>query len=803
LNPITHHLLAWSKAVKVSSLNRKLLRDLWRLKSQGLAIAGVVAAGIAVMVTIFGTLTALSLSMDVFYDRYRFADVFASLKRAPNSLEARLSAIDGISSLETRIVVSVPLDLDGMAEPATGRLISVPEGRNPIINGIDLRRGRLVAPNRPSEVVVSEPFATANDLILNDTISANINGKKRQLTIVGIALTPEYIYALGPGELMPDNSRFGVLWMGRKALAAAFDLDEAFNDVVATLRRDAQTDHVLERLDSILKPYGGIGAYARKDQVSHFFLNNELTQLRAMGTIMPPIFLGVAAFLLNIVITRIVTTEREQIGLLKAFGYTDWEVGLQYLKLVLVLVGAGLVMGLAVGYWLGGGMIGIFGDYYKFPLLSYRVEPQVFSLAAFVSILAGTVGGLGAVRQAVRLSPAVAMAPPMPTVYRRSLVSTLFSRFNVSQPTRMIFRHVTRWPLRTALTITGIAFSVAILVSSLFFLDTVQHVMSVMFFEKDRQTLTVSFVEPRAGTVEEEIRRLPGVLATQPVRSVSARLHAGTRTERTGINGIVTHANLSRLLDTNINPVEPPPGGLALSGLLAKKLGVGVGDIVRVEVMQERRPLKDLPVVQIVEEYIGSSAYMSLDAVNRLMLEGPTVTGIHVLADRNRVDELYQHLKETPAAAGVMITTAALDSFQTTMESTVYVQIAVFVAFATLIAFGVTYNSSRIALSERARALASLRVLGFTRGEVTYILLGELGIQALIALPVGCVLGYGLALLMSPMLNTDMYSFPMIISDSTYGFSVTVVAVSAIVCGFLVKRRVYNFDLVSVLKTRE
>ena len=803
MNPVARHLLTWSMTVKISPLNRKLLRDLWRLKGQGLAIAAVVAAGIALMVAIFGSVAALTLSMNAFYENYRFADVFASLKRAPNSLETRLRAIDGIANLETRIVVSVPMDLEGMAEPATGRVISIPEGRSPAINGVDLRRGRPVEFGRSSEVMISEPFALANDLTLGDTVAATINGKKRQLKIVGIALTPEYIYAMSPGELMPDDKRFGVLWMGRKALAAAFDLDEAFNDVVATLRRDARPGYVLERLDDILKPYGGLGAYERKDQMSHFFLTNELTQLEAMGGLMPPIFLAVAAFLLNIVITRIVTTEREQIGLLKAFGYTDWEVGQQYLKLVFVLVGLGLIMGVLGGNWIGQAVMGLYNEYFKFPLLAYRVEPQVFFAAALVSILAGAVGGLGAVRQAVRLSPAVAMAPPMPTTYRRTGFGALFSRLKISQPTRMIFRHVTRWPMRTGLTITGIAFAVAILVSSLFFMDTVQHVISVMFFEKDRQTLTISFVEPRAATVEEEIRHLPGVLATQPVRSVSVRLHKGILTERTAITGIVTHANLNRLLDTNINPVEPPPGGLALSEHLATKLGVGIGDMVRTEVMQERRPVKDLPVVQIVEEYMGLTAYMSLQAVNRLMLEGPTVTSVHVLADKNDVDALYQRIKNMPVVAGVSLTTAALDSFQTTMESTMYVMIGIFVALATLIAFGVAYNSSRIALSERARALASLRVLGFTRAEVTYILLGELGIQTLIALPVGCLLGYGIALLMSPSLNTDMYSFPLIIADSTYGFSVTVVAVSAIICALLVRQRVYKLDLVSVLKTRE
>ena len=803
MNPITRYLLRWSKAAKVSSLNRKLLRDLWRLKSQGLAIAGVVAAGIALMVAIFGCVAALNLSMNLFYERYNFADVFVSLKRAPNSLETRLKSIDGIANLETRVVVGVPMDIEGLAEPATGRLISIPEGKNSQINAIDLRHGRLLEAGRSSEVIVSEAFATANSLQLGDTVSATINGKKRDLQIVGTALSPEFIYAMSPGQIMPDDKRFGILWMGRESLAAVFDLDEAFNDVVVTLRRDARPGYVMERLDDILRPYGGSGAYERKDQISHFFLQNELTQLEAMGGLMPPIFLGVAAFLLNIVTTRIVTTEREQIGLLKAFGYTDWEVGRQYLKLIFVLVGIGLILGLLAGEWIGQSVMQLYNQYFKFPLLAFAIEPGVFLGAAFVSVIAGAAGGLNAVRQAVNLSPAVAMAPPMPTTYRRSTISAIFARYSISQPTRMIFRHVTRWPMRTGMTIIGIAFAVAILVSSLFFLDTVNHVISVSFFEKERQTLTVSFVEPRARVVEEQIRHLPGVLATQPMRSVSVRLYNGTLTDRTAISGIATHANLNRLLDTNIKPLEPPPGGLALSEGLARKLDVGVGDTLRVEVMQERRPVKDIPVVQIVEEYMGLSAYMSLEAVNRLMLEGPTVTGVHVLADSAHVDELYSRIKNIPAVAGVALTRATLNSFQTTMENTMYVQIGIFVAFATLIAFGVTYNSARIALSERARALASLRVLGFTRAEVTYILLGELGIQTLIALPLGCVLGYGIALLMSPALNTDMYSFPLIIADSTYGFSVTVVAISAIICGLLVRKRVYHLDLVSVLKTRE
>lgn len=796
-------LLRWSQRVSVSALDRKLLRDLWRLKGQTLAISSVVAAGVALLVGTYGCLAALQLSKDVFYERYRFADVWASVKRAPETLHEKLEQIPGIATVETRIAADVTLDLETMPDPARGRIISLPEGKHPLLNDIDLIEGRLVAYGRPSEVLVSQAFAAAHGLKIGGTISANINGKKRKLDIVGIALTPEYVYALSPGQIMPDDKRFGILWMGRKALAAAFDLDEAFNSVTATLLHGAIEADVLQRLDDLLKPYGGVGAYGRKDQISDFFLTNELAQLASSGAVAPPIFLAVAAFLLNIVVTRLVATEREQIGLLKAFGYTDWDVGLQYMKLVACIVGLGLGLGLAGGVWFGGGMTSMYTAFFKFPLLEYRVNTGVFASAALVTIIAGVIGGVGAVRQAVKLSPAVAMAPPVPTTYRRTRLSAWFERFRITQPTRMIFRHVSRWPARTAMTVAGIAFSVALLVASFFFMDSVGKVIDVYFFQAERQTMTVSFVEPRNASVEEEILRMPGVLATQPLRTVAARLRHGPFTKRTGVNGIVSNADINRLLNSDEKPINPPLGGIALSNHIANELHVKVGDTIAVEVLQERRPIVELPVTEIVKQYMGFSTYMHIDAMNRMMREGHVVTGIHVLADSRFVDDLYTRLKNTPMVAGVAQTTASLKSFQETMDQTMYVMIGFYIAFSSLIAFGVAYNSARIALSERARALASLRVLGFTREEVAYILLGELGIQTLLALPVGCLFGYGLAFIMSPMLKTDMYDFPFIINDPTYGVSVLVVTIAAVICGLMVRRRVYKLDLVSVLKTRE
>lgn len=789
--------------IRIDALNRKLLRDLWRIKGQALAISMVMACGIALMISSFGTVTVLEESMNAFYDRTRFADVFATLKRAPDSLKEDIERIPGVSIVETRVIAAVNLDLPNMAEPATGQLLSLPERGSPLLNDVIILNGRYPSSQRPNEVAVTDAFANAHGLTVGDSFKAIINGNKRSLEIVGLGMTPEYIYALGPGSLMPDDKRFGVMWMGRKALAAAFDLDGAFNSVTMALQLGASEEEVIRRLDVLLEPYGGVGSYAREDQLSNFFLVNEITQLRTSGAVFPPVFLLVAAFLLNVVVSRIVATEREQIGLLKAFGYNDLEVGWVYLKLVLILVLVGLVMGIALGMWMGGGMITMYTTYYKFPLLDLGIDPGVFTSAAIISLIAGMVGGLGAVRQAAKLSPAVAMAPPVPTSYKAGALSRFFAQFTISQPTRMIFRHVTRFPVRASMTIIGVAFSVALMIMSLFFLDSIERVIAVYFFQAERQTLTVSFVEPRPAVVEQEIQNLPGVIKTQPVRTVAVRLRNGHLSDRKAIQGIVSGADLARLLDTDQKIVEPPLGGLALSKHIANDLNLKVGDLVTVEVLQERRPVEQIPIVRLVEEYLGFQAYMHIDALNRLMKEGPTVTGIHVMVDSRYADDLYATLKDTPGVAGIAQQTATLASFRETMDNTMNVMIGFYVALASLIAFGVAYNAARIALSERSRALASLRVLGFTREEVTYILLGELGILTLISLPVGCVLGYSMALAMSPMLTTDLYNFPFVIEPSTYGWSVIVVCISATICGLITRQRVFGLDLVSALKTRE
>ena len=784
-------------------LDRKLLRDLWRIKGLVLAIALVIGAGVATFVMWMGTLESLDQTRAAYYERHRFADVFAVVKRAPARIAGRIALIPGVKTVDARIVKDVTLDIPGLEEPATGRLISIPERGPQRLNAIAIRSGRSVAPGRPDDVVIGEAFAEAHGFAPGDHFFATINGRKRRLNIVGIALSPEYVYSLAPGALLPDDTRFGVLWMGREALAAAFDLEGAFNDVSLTLLRNANLTEVIARLDDLLEPYGGTGAFDRGDQVSDWFLSGEIEMLGMMAKVMPAIFLAVSAFLLNMVVSRLIATERAEIGLLKAFGYGNGAIAGHYVKLVLAMAGFGILVGFAVGAWLGRDITALYTKFYRFPFLFYRPSAGVFVTAALVTMAAAVVGTAGAIRGAVALPPAEAMAPPPPPQYRRGQFGRLRLAAFLDQPSVMILRHISRWPLRAALTTTGIALAVAVLLSSLFWLDAIDHLLEVNFVRAQHQNVTVGLVEPQPRRALWELAHLPGVIAAESYRAVPARLRFGHRERRAAITGVSPDDRLNLVLDVGDRAVRVPPDGLVLSTTLAELLGVRRGDVVTVEIMEGRRPVRRIRVAELFETYLGTPAYMDASALNRLMLEGPIISGAHLLVDPRAEAALYRRLKDLPKVAGVTLRTAAIDSFRATLAEMINFMVSFNVLFASLLAIGVVYNSARITLSERGRELASMRVLGFTRGETSYILLGELAALILFALPIGCLVGYLLAWSITQAFETEVYRMPAVIERATYGFSVGVVVLAAFLSGVIVRRRIDRLDLIAVLKTRE
>jgi putative ABC transport system permease protein len=785
----------------MKALDRKLIRDLWHLQGQVIAIALIVACGITSFIAMSGVYQSLNLTQATYYDRYRFAEVFAQLKRAPESLAQQIWDIPGVEQVQTRVVTEVTLDVPGRQEPATGRIVSIPEQQQPMLNDLFIRQGRYLAAR--DEILISEAFAKANQLTLGDRIGAVINGRWQSLHIVGMALSPEYVYEIQGGDFFADNQRFGVIWMGRNAIGSAFDLDGAFNDVALTLAPGATVSEVLFRLDQILEPYGGLGAYDREDQVSNRFISDEIIQLRAHAIILPAIFLGIGAFLLHIVLSRLISTQRDQIAILKAFGYHNWQIGGHFLKLILVIVAIGAVLGVGLGSWLGAALTQVYVAFYNFPLLRYQVSPAMAIVAIAMSSSAAIAGAFAAVKAAVALPPAEAMRPEPPAQFRRTLVERLGLQHWVSPVGRIILRNLERRPIQSILSIVGIALAVAMLVVGRYSTDALDYLIDVQFGRIQRDDVTLIFNQPRPARTRYEVAHLPGVLYAEPFRTVPVRLRFEHRTHRIAIMGLPAHGELLHLLDNQLRDVNLPLDGVLLTRKLGELLGVTAGDRLTLEVLEGARPTRMIPVAGLVDEFLGVSAYMEIRALNRLMQEGATISGAYLAVDEQAVDDLYTLMKRTPAIASIALRKAMLQRFQETIAASQGIATFIQIVFACVIAFGVVYNAARISLSERSRELATLRIIGFSKTQIAVILLGEQTALTLAAIPIGFALGYGLAALLSLTYNTELYRLPLVLTKASYGFAFIVIILAATISGLLVQRQSDRLDLIAVLKSRE
>jgi putative ABC transport system permease protein len=777
----------------VTALHRKLWRELGMLRGQVVAISLVMIGGIATMVMAQTNYASLADTRALYYAEHRFAEVFARAKRAPVTLVESVRAIPGVREAEPRVTGYVTLEIEGYAEPITGQVISLPRPGDPGLNRLYLRAGRLPADG--GEAVIGEAFAEAHGLRPGDSLVAILNGRRQPLTICGIGLSPEFIYQIRPGDAFPDFERFGVLWMAHEPLATAFDMDGAFNDLALTLTRGAREQDVIDALDALLSPYGGIGAHGRDLQLSHRFLDEELGQLEVMTTLFTAIFLGVSAFLLNVVIGRLIGTQREQIAVLKAYGYGRLELSLHYGQLALLMVGAGVLP--------GSGLARIYTDFFRFPFLAWSLQPYVVALACGFAFTAASIGTIGALLRVFRLAPAEAMRPEAPPLFRASLTERLGLGALLDPAARMILRNLGRRPMRTALSVVGIGLAVGILVMSRFQRGAIEEMIDVQFGFAQRDDFAVTFSEPASSRAALELAALPGVRTVEPFRSAAVRLRHGHRVYRTVLLGLPAGADLKRVLDADLQPVAPPADGLLLTDYLADLLKVRAGDRLGVEFLEGHRRTLSVPVAGTVHEYLGVGAYARRETVNRLLDEGGAVSGAWLSLGRETRADVIAELRARPRIAAVTDRSAMVQSFRDTMAETILTFTLVATLLAASIAVGVVYNASRITLEERGRELASLRVLGYTRGEVRALLLGELFTLAFLALVPGFLLGIGMVWLLVEGFSSELYRVPLALQPRAFALAALIVLGATAASALLVRRRLDRLDLVAALKLKE
>lgn len=784
-------------------LSRKLLRDLSQLRGQVITISLVVAAGVAAYVTLQGTWTSLESSKTAYYERQRFADVFAHLKRAPVSLVRDLQAIEGVAEVDARIADAVMVPIETLREPASGQVVSLPDHGSPRLNRLHIVAGAVPESGRPDEALVLESFVRAHGLEVGDKVPVVINGTIRSIRVTGVAMSPEHVFPAPTTGIFSDEKRFAVFWMRDSIMAAAFDMTNAFNDVSIRLQPGASPDAVMAAVDRVLEPYGGIGAYGRKDQISNSIVEGELTQLEAMATVAPMIFLGVAAFLLNVVLSRLVLLQRAQIATLKAVGFGKRAIGMYYVKLVSLIALGGSALGIGGGVYLGSAMTDLYTKYFRFPVLAYELDPQVVSIAVGVSLLAGLVGAVASATKVANLPPAEAMRPAAPPNYGSSLLDRLGAYRFIAPAARMVVREIERQPVRTALSVIGIALAVSIMVLARVSSDAMTLLLEMQFQQAWKEDVMVSFLEPLSERAVRELEHFPGVLYAEGLRSVPVRfLHNGRRRE-SAILGYPEDGRLRNVIDVEQRAIPIPETGVMLTGKLAEVLGVQVGDQVRVEMLEGDRKAVSLRVSTLAAEPFGLQGHMRMSELHRAFGEEATASMALLRIDPRAYSLTEPKLKELPKIGGVLRKQTIIDQFKAQSADMMLVMSMILTLFAATIAVGVVYNNARVALSMRSRDLASLRVLGFRRGEISAVLLGELAIQVLLAIPIGIVIGTWMSEAMMNMADPEQYRLPISLSPATYAYAAGVTMVAGAVSALLVRRKLDRLDLIGVLKTRE
>ena len=787
----------------LTPLDLKLFRDLGRMKGQIVAVSLVMACGLAMMIMTRSIILTLESTRDAYYQRKRLADVFASLKRAPMSLADRIAELPGVAAIEPRVVVDATLDLEGVTEPASAHLVSLPEDRPQTLNQVFIRQGRLPLTGERQQAVVSESFALANKLQIGDSIVAIINGHRDTLIICGIGLSPEFVFEARPGQTLPDNKRYGVFWMNYKAIAVPYNLDGAFNDISVDLAPGAPVGPVMAEMDRLLADFGAMGAYTQSDHNSAKRLDDELRVVRALSVAYPIVFLSVAAFMVNAVLARLVRLQREQIAQLKALGYSSWQVGRHYLNYALVIVVLGTLIGGIAGRYLGGGLINVYTLFFRFPALNFHMDYSALGLALVVSAGASIIGVVSVVWMAVKLPPAEAMRPEPPADFKPSLLERLGITRGSSPAFRMALRNIERRPLQAVFTIFGLALATGLMVLPGSMADSIDYLLTYQWNDVQRQDVVVFFSEPGSAPALHDLEQLHGVQRAEQVRAVQARIHHGHHSRKLSIMGLPRDADLNRLLDEERRRIVLPEEGIVMSAKLGEILGARIGDVVQVEALEGQRATRDVAIRGFMRDFAGVSAFMNIDALHRLMREGDTISGAYLAVDQAQWSEFMREVKDTPRVAITLVKQDQLDSFRSTTGQSIGIIRKLYLVLAIIVAFGVVYNSARVALSERSRDLATLRVIGFTQREIAGVLLGELILLIVVALPAGLLFGKGLATFVINAISTETVRMPLQISLYTYTMAVLVVFLASCASFAVVSRMLGKLEMVGVLKARD
>jgi putative ABC transport system permease protein len=791
----------------VGVLDRKLLREVRGSGALLLAITTIMAVGVMCFIYMRTAYYNLSLAKFRYYAQCRMADFWIEVKKVPLADVERIAELPGVTGIRPRIQFFATVDLERVRTPLNGLVLSLPDRREAMINDIVIQSGGYFTDRKDAEVIVNSAFARRHRIHPGQTIHLLLNNRRQELQVVGTAISSEFVYLVSPGSIAPDPEHFGVFYLKRSFAEEVFDFEGAANQVVGTLdpaHRERPTE-ILRRMEVMLEPYGVNTSYGVRTQASNQFLSDEIRGLGVFSTIMPTIFLGVAALVLNLLMVRLIDQQRLTIGTLKAIGYGDAQIFVHYTKFAMALGFFAALVGMGLGYGMSHMVTNIYKMFYEFPNLENQVFPGTYAGGLGVAMACAVVGSLQAARAALRLNPAEAMRPK-PPVQGGAIWLERFPRLwhRLSFGWRLVLRNVFRNRLRSAVGVFSTALGAGLLVCGFILASAIAYLINFQFQLVTKSDVDLRFKDERGRPALLEAAALPGVELAEPQFDVSCTFINGPHRRRGGISGLVPDGRLTIPRDLEGRAIRIPPVGLAMSRKLAEILHLARGDLVTVLPTRGLREELRVPVAELSDSYIGLAVYADIRYLSRLMGEELAVTGVQLAVDDDALsrDSLYREIKQLPAVQSVNIRGDVIRNLEFIVE-TQRIFIFFVVLFAGVIFFSTLLNSSLIGLAERRREVATLRVLGYNELQVGGLFLRESLVLNSLGTLLGLPLGYSLALVLSRVYDTETFRFPLVSPPWVWFAAVGMAIVFALVAHAVVQWSVHRLDWLDASKTKE
>jgi len=779
-------------------LSRKAIRNLISLRAQTGATGILVMFGVASLVSTWSAYETLKSARDRYYQSHHLGDVFSEYKSVPSSLARKIRAIPGVDRASFRTSVQ---GLIRMGDPAIARFISVPSGHDPEVNRLHLREGRMPLYRSEIEVALHEGFARAYSLHPGDTLSVQIEGSQVRVRIAGIAISPEFVYALGPGIPLSDDRHFAVVWMPDAHLNRLARMTEAFNSLAVTLRDPSQVDAVKAQMDWITRDYGVRAAYGRDRLVSARLVDQEIAQQKASAIITPLVFLGITAFLIHVIFGRLLHLQRPEIATLKALGYSDSSITGHYLGMVALMIYVGAIPGIGMGMFFGGMMARSYARFFRFPVFGFELDVRSVAVGVLIAILSGFLGALLSLQEIARLRPSQAMRAPVPKPMKR-----IFLRGQghvLSMRSRMVLRNLFSRPLRLFLTVLGISTASSVIILALSWGDITDFMILTQFQKIQHEDLDVTFRNTVASGALQELRNLRGVFEAEGVRRIPVRFRIAGFSKEAVLSAWPDTLRLRKIVAPDLKEVELPPHGVLLSDAFRRRGGIRIGQEVFMDRVDPPFQRLGFRVAGFSGDVIGIGAHLRIPELESRLDEARGINGVLLRIDPHEKEALYSRLKDSPMVASITRKDSLYYGFRHTLAAMIRTGTRLITFFGLGIAFGVVYNTIRVSFSERVREIASLRVLGLEEHEAFRILVSEVGLQLLLALPLGCVLGNGLVHWMMTSVNTEDFTFPVVVGASSYLYSMALVGLAFVLSVISMRRLSKRESILDSLKMRD